>query len=110
MAIVDFVLLLVAWYGVKDASDNEYQYIGSTYTIYETYEPLLGKEPPVINTLAAATPILATQQCCPKDNSSPIVIINQPPVAQPVAPPINVLIEERNPPRRPRPMPRPMVC
>ncbi|ESN95734.1 hypothetical protein HELRODRAFT_179205 [Helobdella robusta] len=51
LAVLQFVLILLSWYKSKNASEAQYQYIGSTFTVYEVFEaqnnqPLLIKKLP----------------------------------------------------------------
>ncbi|ESO00253.1 hypothetical protein HELRODRAFT_176111 [Helobdella robusta] len=81
LAIIEFVVILLSWYKCKELSDNEYQYIGSTYTVYETYEPVYEKKN-LVSTLET-TPV--HDSCC--NGSQPVVIVNQQPISQqPVLP------------------------
>lgn len=101
LAVLTFVVVLVSWYKAKDASDTEYHYIGSTYTVYETWEPTLTASKAPIETAIVPVAAPVSNHCCKSGESNPIYIVNQPTNPQPM--PVNVMVP-------PQPMPMiPMV-
>lgn len=108
LAVLTFVVVLVSWYKAKDASDTEYHYIGSTYTVYETWEPTLTASKAPIETAIVPVAAPVSNHCCKSGESNPIYIVNQPTNPQPM--PVNVMVPPQPMPMIPMvPMPQPRM-